>query len=1102
MLKGLFYTIILLVVFYLLLTLLEFVGYNGTLVRTVLFYLYLAFACVLIVIFVLRPLTKMWRLGKRMDYYQAAKIIGAYFPEISDKLLNLLQLNEQTKSSESELLLASIEQRTKQLSPISFNHAIDKKKLKKAGLIASAVIMILLLVALIFPNFIKDTTHRYVNHSTYFEKPAPFVFELQNRNLKVLQQDDVEIVVKTKGRALPDQVEIRIDEHIFAMKKEDKNRFSYKIKHVNKACSFSFVAAGHESKPYVLNVVPKPVLVAVEAKIVYPGYTNLPSESLKGVNQINVPKGTTVIWSIMTKDSKSVLIGSENKFIELKPDKNAKVIYNHRVMNDAVLTIKTKNEHTDYSDSLQFQISSINDMFPQIAVIEQKDSILPERILFRGQIKDDYGFSELKFRVSKREKDSLVLLHEDNLNFTKTENVQEFYHYFDITEHDLPKGTGLEYYFEVWDNDAVSGRKSSKSKVFVLNIPTFEELEDRRDNNSEELKSETADLLKEIKELQRQIDEINKKLIEKKELSWQDKKQLADLSEKQKDLQEKINEIKEKLQENNKLDEVMSEEEQEILEKQKELERLLDEVLDKDMKEILKEIEKLTKENIDKQKLNDALQNIKMNNQDISKQLDRNIEMYKRLEIEKKTNELIDKLNDISKKQKDLADKAKNDEKESLGEEQRQLNEEFQRQQEKLGEIQKQMNELEENDVLKRNSERENDINRLQKEAQENLNRKKRNKASENMRQASEQIQQMADDLQQQQDENEEEQLAEDIEQVRAMLKNLVRLSMQEEELIIKTKTTKVSDAEYQNIIRQQYVVKEDMKMINDSLFAMSKRQPQVGNAINQELGKISNHLDKALETILRYNQVHYSNYKNNSASSSQQYAMTSMNNLALMLTESIENMKQQQQQKNNNKSKQKSQCNNPSQSNQPSKQSMRELQESLNKELERLQKELEKQKNKGQQKIGENAKLNEGLAKAAAQQEMIRKMIRKAAEEAKKNGNKGGNKKLEEIQRQMEQTEKEIVNKTIGRQTINRQAKIITRMLEAEKAEKQQGKDSKRKSETGKNKFNETPEGFQEFQKLKERELELFRQIPPVYSPFYKNKVNDYFYGTTIRTE
>jgi hypothetical protein len=280
----------------------------------------------------------------------------------------------------------------------------------------------------------------------------------------------------------------------------------------------------------------------------------------------------------------------------------------------------------------------------------------------------------------------------------------------------------------------------------------------------------------------------------------------------------------------------------------------------------------------------------------------------------------------------------------------------------------------------------------------------------------------------------------------------------------------------------------------------MSKRQPQVGNMINQELSKIDNYLEKSKESILRYNQVHYSNYTNNTAASSQQYAMTSMNNLALMLSESIENMQKQQQQ-NNSKSKQNSQCNNPSQSNKPSsKKSMSELQKELNQELERLQKELERQKNKGQQKIGEGAKLNEQLAKAAAQQEMIRKMVQNAAAEAKKKGAGRHDKKLEEIQRQMEQTEKEIVNKTISRQTINRQSKILTRMLEAEKAEKKQGQDFDRKSKTGNNQKNETDGAFLEFQKLKKKETELFKQIPPVYSPFYKKKVDDYFYGTKVK--
>ena len=94
LLKGLLYSVILLVVFYLLLSLLEYVGYNSTTIRTILFYLYLLFALIVVSLFVIRPAVKMFRIGKTLSYYDAAKIIGKHFPEVSDKLLNLLQLKD------------------------------------------------------------------------------------------------------------------------------------------------------------------------------------------------------------------------------------------------------------------------------------------------------------------------------------------------------------------------------------------------------------------------------------------------------------------------------------------------------------------------------------------------------------------------------------------------------------------------------------------------------------------------------------------------------------------------------------------------------------------------------------------------------------------------------------------------------------------------------------------------------------------------------------------------------------------------------------------------------------------------------------------------
>lgn len=95
-----------------------------------------------------------------------------------------------------------------------------------------------------------------------------------------------------------------------------------------------------------------------------------------------------------------------------------------------------------------------------------------------------------------------------------------------------------------------------------------------------------------------------------------------------------------------------------------------------------------------------------------------------------------------------------------------------------------------------------------------------------------------------------------------------------------------------------------------------------------------------------------------------------------------------------------------------------------------------------------------------------------------------------------MEDTEKDIVNKRINANTIKRQNEILTRMLESERAEKKRDKDNERKSTSGVDKKQNNDKNFEAFNKLKNREMELFKEIPPVYSSYYKTKINEYFYN------
>ena len=139
------------------------------------------------------------------------------------------------------------------------------------------------------------------------------------------------------------------------------------------------------------------------------------------------------------------------------------------------------------------------------------------------------------------------------------------------------------------------------------------------------------------------------------------------------------------------------------------------------------------------------------------------------------------------------------------------------------------------------------------------------------------------------------------------------------------------------------------------------------------------------------------------------------------------------------------------------------------------------------------NQSMSEQLAKMAAQQEFIRNEINKINREENKDGkNSLGN--LEDLANKMEQTEKDIVNRMITEQTLKRQQDITTRLLESEKAERERDQEEQRKSEESKNAFQRNPDAFDEYKRLKLKEMELLRTVPPSLNSYYKQKVNDYF--------
>ena len=742
-----------------------------------------------------------------------------------------------------------------------------------------------------------------------------------------------------------------------------------------------------------------------------------------------------------------------------------------------------------------------------IVVMEAKDSLQSGRSFFKGRIKDDYGFSKLQFKISKTSGQDTAnkVFVEKDLPFNAKELTQEFYYSTLFEDIEILPGDKIEYYFEVWDNDGIRGAKSAKSQIFEVKVPTKEELEKILEQSTMEINSLSETSLSEIKDMQKDINEMIRKLVDKKELTWQNKKQLEDLAKKQNEIKESLQKMQEQIKQNNQLEQQYKEQTESIIEKQKELDRLYNELLSDEMKAMMEEMNKLMEE-MDKKKVQDALENMKLKNENIEKQLDQNIELMKRLELEKKIEDAIKKTEDLAKKQRDLAKETEESNKKNsdeLSKEQSAINQEFKDLQKDIDDIQKKAKDIDESSEFKRNKDTEKSISDKQKEAMEQLDNKNNKKASEQQESAADELEKMSEQLAEAQLDMAQEELAEDAAQVRQLLKNLVTLSFDQEELMNELKLILIENPQYQDIIAAENKIKDDFKTVEDSLRTMAKRQIKVASVINKELENININLSKSMKGLLTMNQTFYGNSKNMGAATSMQYTMMSFNNLALVLAESLDDMQSQMRQ--NSQKKQSGNCKKTGSCSKPgsgkgkkksSAKSMKDLQDALNKQMEAMKKQLDKQgKQEGRGKIGQRSKMSEEFARMAAQQEQIRRMMQKYGEELKQNSGGKLGKEVDNLLRQMEQTETELVNKTITKQTLMRQQQIMTRLLEHEKAEMQREKEQRRESREAEDVFQHSQGDLDEYNKLKQKELELFREVPPSFTNYYKSKINDYFY-------
>ncbi len=1102
---GIIFAAILLILF-LVISLFEYFTYSNSILRTILFYSFIGINLVVLIYHIFIPLLKKNGLLKRLSYEDAAKIIGRYFPEIEDKLLNTIQLNKMTRQTSTiksmELLLASIDFKIEQIKPFSFHKAVNFKKNLKYIKYAAIPLGIIIIIFAWNSSVFTEPTHRIVHYNQAFTKPLPYQFIIENTQLKSFQNEDFTLKIKVEGEEVPEEAFIEINNNLYKLTQETNIQFSYIFKNLQQNLTFRFVTDEMKSQFYELTVLPKPLMINFSISLEYPVYVQKINETVDNNGDLSIPQGTKINWKFNTRNTEEILLLIDDKTHTLSHQSDI-FTFSMRAMSNLSYTIFNKNKYVTNSDSLHYFINVIPDHYPQIEVVSMNDSIFFDRFYFKGNISDDYGFKKLEFVYTiTNEKDTFATTHSINIPIDLSLNRQDFYYYFDAQTLNLALGQTLSYYFEIWDNDGVNGSKSSRTTKMEFQLPSEKEIEKQVDNLSTQTKSDMSKLIKESNKILKKIEDLKKKMSEKNQIGWEEKKQMEDLLKQLQNLKKEVENLNVQQEKQLQIENQHQFLNEEILKKQEELQKRFNELFSDEMKQMMEEIQMLMQRNMDKNTMKEMIDKMEFSTEELNKQLDQDLSLFKQLEFEKKINNTINNIYDLSEKQKQLAKETadkKNNNKQQI-EKQQEIQKEFNELMEDVKALQQLNQTLEEPYQLPNINQLEQDVLQNMQEAQEQLQKNKNDQSAKSQEKAGENMEEIAEKMDAAFSEQQSKATGEDIQTLTQILYNIVKTSFQQEELMLQLSKTNSQNPKLQQIVLDQFKMKDQLQMIEDSINAVARRQPAVESFITKKISSINNAQKQILASIqlsqegipaiYNYNRNFYD------AVAKQQYVMTSLNDLALMLAESIDRMKDSQESAGSCKS---GSCksNKNSKKGKNNMKSMREMQEKLNQQLEELRKQMQNQGNKpdGKNTGQQGQSVSEQLARMAAQQEAIRRMMQDYQSELKKEG-KGYDGQLEQMMKEMEQTEKDLVNKILNQQTINRQQQIMTRLLQSERAEMQREKEEKRESKEGKDIQRTSPNEVFDKKLKQEKEIELYKTIPPNLNYYYKNKVNSYFYN------
>ncbi len=688
-----------------------------------------------------------WR--SLLTTFQAAKQLDEYNHDTHDTYQNACELKLQEQDNpllERVYDLADKKAKDQKIEPQTAN--------LKRILLPSMMIILITLTAIFISPKAFSSSWRAFQMKEYPRVQHRTRIEVQPGDMTILRNDTVEITVVDPEP----QVEYALFYTIGDMWRETPMIDSRK-KFTNTEQSFRYYVKNTwaVSDTFSVEVFELPAVTKIDVRYYFPAYTGMKPETyLNTDGNLKAIAGTVASLTVETnnpiKDARIVLGSGTTE--EMTRQGRTTFSVNIPIDGSGTYYFKMTDLLGNESNRLVKGITAIDDKIPEVRIAYPgRDTILSQNHQLPLHIlgADDFGLNHLSLHYDLNSAGEEAI----DLRLGIGSKLLDYQTTFDLSPMKMLPGDRVVYWAELTD---FSPQKNvGVSERYTVRFPSIEEIYEEIEAQEEQKREALEEAREKAEDLSKEFEEKRRELMKKEEADWEDQKSLEEMMKRQEDLNKQVDEVaqeyKELAEKFNRNDALS----QETLEKMERIQELMEQISSEQLREAMEKMQNAM-ENMKMEDVQKAMEQMKFSMEEFMQKLDQTIDLLEDIKKEQalqKSTEIAEEMLEMQKDLNERTDKGEESPQE-LGQEQQQIGEKLDKLQEQIektdgmldeqkdSELKKMMEELQE--MMKQDSLAQ-DI----QESSENLQQNQMEQAKQSQQSASQKMQSMLEKLKQMQ---------------------------------------------------------------------------------------------------------------------------------------------------------------------------------------------------------------------------------------------------------------------------------------------------------------------------------------------------------------